>query len=202
MISNEPTPSSWETSSWYCLRTQTKHEHIAAAHLKTECGIEVYLPRIRFKRLTRKGMAWFTEALFPGYLFARFDCFSRARQVQHSRCVRGIVRFGAHFPTVPIRVIEELKSTVAADEMHVISEDLSSGEIVTIGGGSFHGLKAVVTRVMPAQQRIAVLLDFLGRQTTVELGKESVVREGEERKRLLNCQKGTSHGTAEVERMT
>src|ERR1039458_7771599 len=61
------------TPAWFCIRSQPKHEHIAAAHLKREPGIEVYLPRVRFKRATRRGPVWFTEAFFPNYLFARFD---------------------------------------------------------------------------------------------------------------------------------
>jgi hypothetical protein len=35
------------TPAWFCVRSQPKHEHIAAAHLKQEPGIEVYLPRIQ-----------------------------------------------------------------------------------------------------------------------------------------------------------
>ena len=51
--------------AWFCLRTQPKHEHIAAAHFRGDPDLEVYLPRIRFKRATRRGPVWFTEALVP-----------------------------------------------------------------------------------------------------------------------------------------
>jgi hypothetical protein len=37
------------------------------------------------------------------------------------------------------------------------------------------GLQAVVSRVMPARQRAAVLLEFLGRQTTVELDRGQLI---------------------------
>ena len=80
--------------NWFCLRSQTKHEHIAAAHLAQLPKLEVYLPRIRFKRSTRMGPAWFTEALFPSYLFARFDLLSSVRRVHHARGVTGVVHFG------------------------------------------------------------------------------------------------------------
>jgi hypothetical protein len=46
-------------------------------------------------------------------------------------------------------------------------------------------VKAVVTRVMPARQRVAVLLEFLGRQTAVELESAAVIREGDQRQGLL-----------------
>src|SRR5258705_250702 len=59
--------------AWFCLRARSKHEHIAARHLQQMTDVEVFLPRIRFRRKTRQGPAWVTEALFPNYLFARFD---------------------------------------------------------------------------------------------------------------------------------
>src|SRR5438552_16198062 len=170
--------------AWFCLRAQPKHEHIAAAHLKTEPDIEVYLPRIRFKRSTRQGPVWFTEALFPNYLFARFDLAACLRKVHHARGVRGVVHFGHQWPKIPDEVIEELRATVGADQVHVIREELQPGDPVVISGGAFHDLRAVITRVMPGRSRVAVLLEFLGRQTTAELAVGAVVREGGARREL------------------
>jgi len=171
--------------AWYCIRAQPKHEHIAAGHLRKEADTEVYLPRIRFKRSTRRGPVWFTEALFPNYLFARFDLAASLRRLHHLRGVRGVVHFGDQWPTIPDGVIADLRSTVGADQVHVISEELQPGETVRISGGMFHGLTAVVTRIMPARERVAVLLEFLGRQTSVELASGAVVRDEDERKRVL-----------------
>jgi len=56
---------------------------------------------------------------------------------------------------------------------------------VRISGGGFHGLTAVVSRVIPGPQRVAVLMEFLGRQTTVELASEAVIRAEDERKLIL-----------------
>src|SRR5882724_6871381 len=181
----ESTGSIPTAPAWFCVRTQPKHEHIAAGHLKDEPDIEVYLPRIRFKRSTRRGAVWFTEALFPNYLFARFDLAACIRKLRHARGVRGIVHFGGQWPTIPDGVIEELRATLGADEVHVIGDELQPGETVQISGGMFHGLTAVVTRIMPARERVAVLLDFLGRQTAVELASGAVVRDENERKRVV-----------------
>src|SRR5262245_8514765 len=59
--------------AWFCLRSHPKHEHIAAGHLRAMEGVEVFNPRIRFVRSTRLGPAPVTEAMFPNYLFARFN---------------------------------------------------------------------------------------------------------------------------------
>ena len=53
--------------------------------------------------------------------------------------------------------------------MGVVETSFDPGQPVRIAGEPFHDLEAVVARAMPRQQRVAVLLDFLGRQTTVEL---------------------------------
>ena len=171
--------------AWFCIRSQPKHEHIAAAHLRKEVGIEVYMPRIRFKRATRRGPVWFTEALFPSYFFARFELAADLRSVCHARGVRGVVHFGHRWPIVPDPVVEELRATVSPDQVHIIRDDLRPGEPVQIAGGVFHGLQAVVTRVMPSQERASVLLEFLGQQTSVELALESIIREGNSRESVL-----------------
>src|SRR6266702_8086274 len=105
----EAAPSSG-VPAWFCVRTQPKHEHIAAGHLKKEPDIQVFLPRIRFKRSTRRGPVWFTEALFPNYLFARFDLAACLRKLHHLQGVRGVVHFGEQWPTIPDDVIAELRA--------------------------------------------------------------------------------------------
>src|SRR5437867_9199724 len=80
--------------AWFCLRAQPKHEHIAARHLRQMPGVEVFLPRIRFRRTTRRGAVWATEALFPNYLFARFDWHTSLRRVHHAPGVAGVIHFG------------------------------------------------------------------------------------------------------------
>jgi transcriptional antiterminator RfaH len=58
---------------WYCLRTRRKQEHAAAAHVRILGDFAVFCPRIGFHRPTKGGAIWVTEALFPGYFFARFS---------------------------------------------------------------------------------------------------------------------------------
>jgi transcriptional antiterminator RfaH len=164
-------PSGTERTAWFCVRTHPKHEHIAAAQLRQEGGIEVFLPRIKYKRSTRCGMAWVTEALFKDYVFARFDLDLALRRVQHARSVRGVVHFGYRWPAIPDGVIAELQAAMGRQGLRLIDEALQPGDLVRIAGGPMHGLEALVTRIMPARERVAVLLDFLGRQTMVELNR-------------------------------
>lgn len=172
-------------SAWFCLRSQPKHEHIAARHLRKLPDVEVFLPRIRFRRKTRQGVAWTTEALFPNYLFARFNWNDLLRRVSHAPGVAGVIHFGDQWPTVPDHLIKELSELFGAEELHVLPAEPKVGDEVKIAGGAFHGLTAVVTQALPARKRVTVLLEFLGRQTAVEVPLEKVVRTGDARETVL-----------------
>jgi transcriptional antiterminator RfaH len=162
--------------AWFCLQTQPKREHIAASNLRQDAQVEVFLPRIRYRHSTRRGPAWVTEALFPGYLFARFPLPSLLRRVQSLRGVRGVVHFGDRWPSLPDTVIAELRLTVGDDEIKILSSDLNAGDAVEVATGMFQGFQALVARVIPRRQRVSVLLDFLGRQTAVELDRNQLVQ--------------------------
>ena len=177
----EPMPASADADSsvaWFCLRSQPKHEHIAAGHLRQIEGVEVFNPRIRFTRPTRVGPATVTESMFPNYLFARFDWQNLLNRVNYSPGVSGVVHFGDKWPTVPEQAIEEIRKIIGTQELHIIPNEVSAGDEISVAGGVFHGLEAIVTQVMPGKQRVMVLMDFLGRQTTVEVEVQAVVRRG------------------------
>lgn len=162
--------------AWFCLRTQLKHEHIATANLRLVPNVEVFCPRIRYRRSTRRGPVWFTESLFPSYIFARFDWREQLRLVYHSAGVASILHFGSRWPTIPDGIISELKSQVGQEELRVIESEPQVGEEVQISGGAFHGLQGIVSRLLPSRLRVAILLEFLGRQTMVEVPTRDVVR--------------------------
>ena len=97
---------------WFCVRTQTKREHIAAGHLRELEGVEVFCPRLRYRKATRRGKIWWVEPLFPGYLLAKFDLAEMERAVTFCQGVRGLVRFGSEIPPVPDSFVESLRQEV------------------------------------------------------------------------------------------
>jgi transcriptional antiterminator RfaH len=181
----QPTPPQ-EATAWFCLVSRRKHEYIAAAQLAEQQAVKVFAPRIRFRRPTRNGPQWTTEALFPSYFFARIGP-SSLRRVHHAPQVRGVVHFGDSWPTVPDQTIEELEKMVGGGEIHVISPAISTGDEVKIIEGTFHGFEAVVRQVMPARERVAVLLDFLGRQTVVEIDSGALIKNCQQRESLFKA---------------
>ncbi len=169
--------------AWFCVQTKPKQEHIAAGHLRQE-DIEVFLPRLRFRKNTVRGPVWFTEALFPSYLFARFEWQRSLRLVTHARGVSHVVSFGNTAPQVSAETIAELQRSVGPDELRVLPHEVEPGQRVVVAEGALLGLNAVVAQVMPARERVQVLLDFLGRQTTVEIGLAAILPEEPPRTRL------------------
>lgn len=160
--------------NWYCLHTEPRQESKVARVLQRELEVEVFAPRIRFRRLRAGRPLWTTEALFPGYLFARFDYFERRRQVNALPGVTRIVHFGERPTPVEDSIMAELRSIVSDNETVQVSAEPQPGSEVIIAGGSMGGLRVLVTRVMPARQRIAILLELLGSTREVEIERDRV----------------------------
>lgn len=160
---------------WYCVRTQTKREHIATGQLNRLEGVEVFCPRVRFRRKTRRGKVWFDEALFPGYLFARFDFETMLRAVSATTGVRGLVRFAEECARVPDFVIETLRNTGGPSETVVIPEPgLKAGDQAVLVDGAMRGLSALVTQVLSGGERVKILMEMMGTTVTAVVPMEAL----------------------------
>jgi transcriptional antiterminator RfaH len=102
---------------WFCLKAQPKREHLAATGVRRQFHIECFSPRLRFRKMTRRGPVWFVEAMFPGYLFAKFVYGEQHRAVESSHGIRGIVHFGDRLATLSENIVVALQSRVGAQEV-------------------------------------------------------------------------------------
>jgi len=160
---------------WYCLHTRPKTERLTSQYLRSEIGVEVFCPFIRFERARRSGRTWVTEAMFPSYMFARFAFALQHRQIQAARGVIKIVSFGDIPSVVPRTIIEELRLSIQDEETVLLNSGIETGEEVNVVEGPFRGLRAVVSRVMPARERVALLLELLGMEREVEVALSAVL---------------------------
>ena len=156
-------------SAWYCIRSKVKQEHVAAGSLRQVPGAEVFAPRLRFRRSTRRGPVWFVEALFPGYLFARFDWERQVKAIQYAHGVMGVVHFGPLPAVVSDPVVDALRREVGGQELCVVACEVAVGDEVQVTAGPLAGLLVVVQQLLPARERVKVLLDFLGRRVEAEV---------------------------------
>jgi transcriptional antiterminator RfaH len=164
-----------EEPFWFCLKTQPKREHLAATGLRRQFEIECLSPRLRFRKMTQRGPVWFVEAMFPGYLFAKFVYSKQHRSVEYSHGIRGIVHFGHRLATLSESIVVALRSKVGAEEVVTVDSSVKIGQPVQITEGPFQGLEVVVTHLLPARERIRVLLEFLGRSLETEISAAKVL---------------------------
>src|ERR1700731_3758426 len=138
-----------ESPHWFCLRTQPKHEHIAAMTLRRQVELPCFSPRLRFRKATRRGAVWFVEAMFPGYLFAQFVYPLLHRRVEHTSGIQGIVRFGDYLATIDSDTITALREKAGEEEIVTIDPEIKVGQSIRIAEGAFQGIEALVTHLLP-----------------------------------------------------
>lgn len=162
-------------ASWFCLRSQPKREQAAAINLRDRVSVEVFAPRIRFQHTTSRGLVGFaTEALFPGYLFARFAYPQQLRHVVSTNGVTGIVQFGGRPPRVDDSVIDFLRTQVSENEQTSPAPLFVEGSWVKILSGCFRHNEGRVLDFDARSERVRVLLDLLGREVQVSLSVRSI----------------------------
>jgi transcriptional antiterminator RfaH len=169
-----PTPPTDEnTPAWYCVRTQPKREHLAAKGLQHLEGVETFCPRLRYKKATRRGNVWWVEAMFPGYIFAKFIRHEKERAVIHSQGVMTLLKFGSLVPAISTKFIEELQQLIhdqQTEEEHLLTlhPSVKKGDQVEIAHGAMQGITGEVIKVLPASERVMLLIDFLGNPQIVD----------------------------------
>jgi transcriptional antiterminator RfaH len=162
------------SSAWYCARTKPKHEHIAAANVASRLGLEVFHPRLRLERATKRGVVRVVEPLFPCYIFIRCILENFSDDIRHVTGISSLVHFGNKIPAVPESAIEELKQCFESEEPMVVEDGVVPGSEVQIADGVFMGFSGMVVRTLSAGQRVQILLDFLGRVTLAEVDRRSL----------------------------
>lgn len=163
-----------EEPLWFCLKAQPKREHIAAAALR-QYDVASFCPRIRHRKLTKRGAIWFVEPMFPGYLFAQFVYADLHRRVQHSAAIQKIVAFGEQIAVVEPETIAFLHQAAGDDEVVTIDPEVREGPRVRVAEGPLRGLEALVVKVVPGKERVRILLEMLGRSITAEIATPGVL---------------------------
>jgi len=149
-----------------------------AASLRAE-GFEVFCPHIRYEKARKTGKVWANEALFPNYLFSRFEYTDRYRWVLSTRGVLKIIGFGGSPALVPEHIISELRLAVCQEETIEIESRVDEGDTVNVIDGPLKGIQAIVSRVMPGRDRVLILMDLLGEEREVEVSSEDLLADHE-----------------------
>jgi transcriptional antiterminator RfaH len=146
---------------WHLLRTKAGEERRARDQV-TRLTEEVLLPLVRVKVRRWERMTESIAALFPGYLFARFNLERDFRQLRYTRGVRQIVCFGEEAAVVPQWIIDELKVRCAEGPVELAPRRLVAGERVIVIDGPLRQFEGIFERHLSGPERVAILLSVMG----------------------------------------
>jgi transcriptional antiterminator RfaH len=163
------------TSRWYVVQTHVNAEAKAAANLERQ-GFAVYLPRFLKRRSHARKVETVARPLFPRYLFVAIDVATqRWGSIQSTLGVSHLVCWSGHPASVENGVLDGLRAQ--EDENGFIKlarrSCFSPGDRVRITEGAFIDNLALVEGVSD-HERVAVLLDLLGRKVRVLVGSELI----------------------------
>jgi transcriptional antiterminator RfaH len=163
------------TPRWYVVQTQPHGETKAVWHLERQ-GYATYLPRYEKRRRHARRIETVAAPLFPRYLFVAIDMAAqRWRSIQSTIGVSRLVCNGDDPAALADGVIDGLKRR--QDERGFVLLDsrprFKPGDQVRIVDGIFASRLGLFEGLSDGE-RVAVLLDMLGRKVRVVLDDLSV----------------------------
>jgi transcriptional antiterminator RfaH len=160
---------------WFVVQTQVNGETKAARNLLRQ-GYDVYLPRYLKRRRHARKVDFIARPLFPRYIFVAIDLATqRWRSIQSTFGVSHLVCNGEDPAAVPEDVVPALKAR--EDEKGFVKLDarptLAPGDKVRILAGVFMDSAGLFSGLAD-HDRVAILLDLLGRKVRVLLDADMV----------------------------
>ena len=160
---------------WYAIQTKVNREKDVERRLK-DLRLEVFLPWMRARRRIGSRFHWVLAPLFPGYVFCRLDMVVSGKAARYSPGVKDFLTFGSRIAEVSENIIEALRERCPGGVAEIDPVNAKPGDIVRINEGPFSGLEAIFEEKLKGSERVAVLLDILGRQTRIVLPSETIAK--------------------------
>jgi transcriptional antiterminator RfaH len=160
---------------WYAVYTQPHAEPKALDHLLRQ-GYSAYLPRYRTRVSHARRRLIVLRPLFPRYLFAAVERATMPwRPILSTIGVSDIVRTGDEPASVPEEIIAAIREreTIGAFDRVDPRQSLRLGEQVRVTAGAFEDMVGRLVELRD-QDRIVVLLEFLGRRVRTQLRAENI----------------------------
>jgi transcriptional antiterminator RfaH len=164
-----------EHPHWYVAHTHPHAEAKATAHLSRQ-GFDVYFPRYIKRRRHARRIEIVPAPLFPRYLFVAIDLNAqRWRSIFSTVGVSRLVCNGEDPSLVPIGIVEALKSREDANGFIKLDyrPRFHVGDKIRVLDGAFSSCLGLFDG-MAERERVAILLDLLGRKVRVILDGDLV----------------------------
>jgi transcriptional antiterminator RfaH len=160
---------------WFVAHTHPHAEAKATAHLDRQ-GFEIYFPRYLKRRRHARRIETVAAPLFPRYLFVAIDLGAqRWRSIYSTVGVSRLVCHGDDPSPVPVGIVEGLKQRQDADGFIKLDSrpPFRPGEKIRVLDGAFSSCLGLFEG-MAERERIAILLDLLGRKVRVVLDADLI----------------------------
>ena len=166
-----------DNMNWYCVYTKPKSEDIVCNKLSVFEGIECLNPKLKRNTLVRKKPVELTEALFPCYIFLKFNASKYYHLIKNTRGVKRVLCNGAGEPyIVNPNIIEILMQKMQNNYIDISSVAFEDGDQVEVKSGVLKGLKGILSKGIKRSERVLVLLNALEYQANIEISRNLLVK--------------------------
>ena len=152
---------------WYVVQSKPREEE-RALHFLKEKGFHTYLPRMEVVKVRKFKNVKSKQALFPGYLFCRFDKDENLGHVRWTQGVKKLLPESVSPMFVDDEIVQAIHSLEQEDGV-IRQQPLQKNDQVRIARGPLKDLLGVFDHWSSDQGRIKVLLNFINYQASVEL---------------------------------
>lgn len=166
-------------TEWIVAHCHANAEMKAESHLRRQ-SFDVYLPKYKRTRRHARRVETVIRPLFPRYLFIAFDPEStRWRSIRSTVGISHLISAGEQPLTAPSWIVEQLRQREDASGLFadVGQEQFKKGDVIEITNGPFFDRSGIFDGLNDSQ-RVAVLLDVMGRQVKALVSRESIRRAG------------------------
>jgi len=156
------------SSNWYVAHCAPHKEPVVQALLQRDLGLQAYLPMVnrRFRGQLRP------TPFFPGYVFVRTELQSATGPaINATPGVLRLLAFDGSPQPVPGAVIEAIRERIDQMNEHggLPGFQFSNGDPVRINAGPLEGMEAVFLRPMRENERVRIMIQFLGHLRETEV---------------------------------
>ena len=173
--------------NWYALQVKCRKEPSIAAQIEGR-GFECFLPKYKSIRKWSDRTKELQQALFPGYLFCRFD-YENRQSVVTTAGVLQVVGNGRVATPVPTVEIEALQVAVSSGVPSQPWPYLKTGERVRVNYGHLSGLEGILIN-FKGNHRVVLSVTLLQRSLALEVDLSWVTPLAEQRHQGLRTNRG------------
>jgi transcription antitermination factor NusG len=158
--------------AWYALSVRSHAEQLVGKALTLK-GVECFLPSTRSLRRWSDRVKEIQTPLFPGYVFAQFDCRNRL-PILTTPAVIDIIGFGQRYVPVSEVELETIRRVLESKAKYEPAPFLQIGQRVVVESGPLAGIDGLLIEIKQTR-RLVVSVLLLQRSVNVELNSEWVI---------------------------